>query len=410
MPVLRLKPDGLSLKKGQSVKISPAFDNLPKDVRAGKYEWTISDPQVAECRGGEVRGTGGGQTTLTCTATLTDGTKLSAVCTITVTVPVSEISYLSQAITVMAGDTFVPEIKVTPKDATNQRIVFSPANEQILSAGPDGQVTALKEGKTFLTAASEDNPNKKARITVTVTKRVGKADRELTFLGIPWESDCETCISLLKEKGFVSPEASSAAYQTEAIWFWPENDLLFSRISLWRKKVNAGARSPLIPQKTVGGYLPQTSTLIFLKEKNDDGSADEEKDRLVGVYFRYDSTQEKGSVIFLELLKRLEEQYGEFNRYLCADIPRYYKDLYEELKTAMDGAAQYSIREEGYDGYLEEYAICTIYGNNSTGIMLNMDTSETVTLFYGRTDAADMIRELEDAIPPESGILEDAGV
>ena len=39
-----------------------------------------------------------------------------------------------------------------------------------------------------------------------------------------------------------------------------------------------------------------------------------------------------------------------------------------------------------------------------------MDTSETVTLFYGRTDAADMIRELEDAVPPESGILEDAGV
>lgn len=408
-PALRLNQDGVLLKKGQSVKITPAVDHMPGGVRAGKYEWTSSDPQVAEYRNGTVRGTGGGQATLTCSVTLTDGTTLTAGCMVTVTVPVSGISFPAQAVTVMAGDAFVPDIKVSPEDATNPGVLFSSSDEQILSVGADGQVTALAEGKAYLTAASEDNPNKKARITVTVTRRVGKADRELTFLGIPWESDCETCVRLLQEKGFVSGKATAGTY-AGAVWFWPENDLLFSRNSAWKKQVSSGANSPVIPQKTVGGYLPQTSRLIFLGEKNNDGSVDGESSRLIGVYFRFDGGQEKGAEIFCGLLKRLEEQYGEFNRYLCGDIPRYDQSLYGEIKTAMDGAAQYSTREPVYDGYLQEYAICTIYGTNHTGIMLNTDTGGTVTLFYGRTDAAELIRELEDATPAESGTMEDAGV
>ena len=257
-------------------------------------------------------------------------------------------------------------------------------------------------------AEGAHDPGMDDRITATAAKQAGKADSELTFMGIPWESDCETCFSLLKEKGFVTPETSAAAY-TGTVWFWPENDLLFSRNSTWRKQADTGARSSVIPQKTVGGYLPQTSTLVFLKGKNDDGSVNEGKDRLTGVYFRFGGGQGKGTEIFCELLKRLEEQYGKFNRYLCADIPRYFQDLYGAIRTAMDGAAQYSIQEEGYEGYLEEYAICTIYGTGRTGIMLNIDTSETVTLFYGRTDALNMIREIEDTASPESGITENTG-
>ncbi len=408
-PVLRLKPAELNLKKGYSAAVVPVVDNMPKGVRAGKYEWTVSDPRVAEYRNGTVQGIGGGQTTLTCSVTLTDGTPLSAECPVTVTVPVAGISFPTQAVTVMAGESFVPDIKVNPEGATNKHIVFSSSDEQVLSVGADGQVTAHTEGKAYLTAVSADNPDKKARITVMVTKRVGKADRELTFLGIPWGSDCETCVMLLREKEFVAPETTAGTYEG-TVWFWPENDLLFSRNSAWKKQLKTGARCPVIPRKTVGGYLPQTSTLIFLKGRNDDGSVDEEGSRLIGVYFRFDGRQEKGTEIFCELLKRLEEQYGEFNRYLCGDIPRYYQGVYGEIKTVMDGAAQYSIQEPGYDGYLEEYAICTIYGTNHTGIMLNTDTSGTVTLFYGRTDTAEMIRELEDAAPAESGIMEDAGV
>ena len=76
----------------------------------------------------------------------------------------------------------------------------------------------------------------------------------------------------------------------------------------------------------------------------------------------------------------------------------------------MNEAKEFQIQEPELDVYLGEYAICTIYGTNHTGIMLNMDANETVTLFYGRTDAPELIQELDSAMSGEQAILEDAGV
>jgi hypothetical protein len=42
--------------------------------------------------------------------------------------------------------------------------------------------------------------------------------------------------------------------------------------------------------------------------------------------------------------------------------------------------------------------------------MLNIDTNETVTLFYGRTDAPEMIRALQETVTMEPVRMEDAGV
>ena len=42
--------------------------------------------------------------------------------------------------------------------------------------------------------------------------------------------------------------------------------------------------------------------------------------------------------------------------------------------------------------------------------MLSMDMNESVTLFYGRTDAEALIRELEEALDTEQLVPEDAGV
>ena len=128
------------------------------------------------------------------------------------------------------------------------------------------------------------------------------------------------------------------------------------------------------------------------------------------MYFQFDNRHEKGTTVFCELLGKLENQYGEFRRYLQKDISRYYPELFSEIKEAMAGAEEYAIQEPGMEGYLGEYAICTIRGAENTGIMLNIDTNGTVTLFYGRTDAAGMIRELEEALQEETPELEDAGV
>lgn len=297
-------------------------------------------------------------------------------------------------------------------------IQFSSSDEQILSVGKDGSVTGLEAGKSVLTAVSEDNPAKKVTILVTVTRRIGKTDNELTFLGIPWGSDCETCINLLKEKGFIAEDARNRCSFTGTAWHWPENDLLFSRISSWRtlpvsfsdREVGAG-RTSLKPLKTVGGHMPQTATLIFLNGIGDDGQIDPDSTRLIGVYFNFDNRHEKGTTIFCDLLSRLEAQYGEFRRYQEKDIPRYYPDLYAEIKEVMTEPREYAVQEpETGDAYLGEYALCIIRGADNTGIMLNMDTNESVTLFYGRTDAPELIEELQQHMSDNSEVLEDIGV
>ena len=414
---LQLKPAEIDMQKGRSVKITATLVNNTKRIRLQKYDWVSSNPEVAECSGGTVKALAAGKTVVTCTATMVDGTELTAECPVTVTVPVTGIQSEEKTLTVMAGDTFVPAIEVMPEDATNPAIRLTFSDEQILSVGADGRVTALQPGKAILTAAAEDNPVKKITIPVTVTRLIGRTDKELTFLSIPWESDCETCIKILMEKGFVAEDARSRSSSTDLAWHWPENDLFFSRNSLWRtlpvafsdSETGAG-RTSLKPLKTVGGYMPQTATLIFLNGIGEDGQINPDSTRLIGVYFNFDNRHEKGATIFRELLKRLEEQYGEFRRYLCKDIQRYYPELYAEIGEAMTDATEFSVEEPGIDGYLGEYAICTIRGADRTGIMLNVDTNESVTLFYGRTDAPELIAELQQHMSDSSEALEDIGV
>ena len=416
-PELRLKPAELVLAKGRGAKVTPSVENAPKGARTKKTEWTSSNPEVAVYNGSTVRGVGAGQAVMTCTVMLTDGTILSAECAVTVTVPVSRIQAVTKSITVMAGDPLTPEIQVFPEDATNPGILYSSSDDRIVSVGEDGRITALAEGKATLTAASEDDPSKTVKIPVAVTKRIGKTDREITFLGIPWGSDCETCIRLLKAAEVISGEVQPRFSYTSTAWHWPENDLLFSRISAWRSlpaafadRQTGAARSSIQLKKTIGGYLPQTATLIFFNTVGSDGQVDPDVTSLAGVYFSFENRDGQGAAVFCGLLERLEEAYGEFTRYQSKDIPRYYPELNRKIKNAMSGAKEYAVQELGEGVYLGEYAICVIHGSGRTGIMLNIDTNETVTLFYGRTDAPEMIRALQETVTMEPVRMEDAGV
>lgn len=415
---LQLKPPELNLQKGRSSKISFSLVNNTKGTGLKKIEWVSSDPAVAECTGGTVKALSAGKAVVTCTAILNDGTVLTAECPISVTVPVTGIQAEEKTLTVMAGDTLVPKIGIIPEDATNPDIQFSSSDEQVLSVGPDGKVTALEAGKAVLTAVSADNPAKKVSIAVTITRRIGKTDSELTFLGIPWGSDCETCISQLKEKGFIAEETRSRCSFTGTAWHWPENDLLFTRISSWRTlpasfsdRGTGAGRTSLKPLKTVGGHMPQTATLLFLSGIGDDGQIDSDVTRLIGVYFNFDNRHEKGTTIFRDLLSRLEAQYGEFRRYQSKGIPRYYPELYAEIEEAMTEPTEYAVQEpETGDTYLGEYALCIIRGANHTGIMLNMDMNGSVSLFYGVTNAPELIDELQQHMSENSEVLEDIGV
>ena len=416
--ILSLDYTELTLSKGKARKISAYVSGLPEGVKTERnYEWTSSDPDVAVYLRGDIKALSGGQADITCSVSLSDGSVLSAVCRVTVHVPVASVKFVSGDLSVMEGDSFVPDVQVLPEDASNPAVVFSSSDEQIVALQEDGSLFAAAIGRAVITVRSADNPEKRAQTKVTVTRRIGKCDRVLTFQGIPWESSDETCFSMLKETGFINENVQPHSSFSASGWHWPENDLLFSQISTWRTlpvvfsdRRTGAERSTLSPLKTVGGYLPQTSTLVYLNGIGADGKVDPEITRLIGVYFSFDNRHEKGTEVFSGLLARLEKEYGEFTRYASRYLARYYPDLYASISAQLAGAQEYDIQLPGSSQYLGEGVVCTMYGRNNTGIMLSMDTSGTVTLFYGRTDAEAMIREVADILDNETVELEDAGV
>ena len=413
---VRLDPVQVTMKKGGTRRITATVVGLPAGVKTKHFAWATSDPGVAVYKDGNIRAIGYGEAVLTCSALLTDGTTRWAECRVTVTVPVNSLQADNRKMDVMAGDVFAPAVRAVPAEA-DQSIRYTSSDESVVRPTQDGMLEAVSEGQATVTAASESSPDKQVRITVSVTRRLGKAEGPLTFQGIPWESDSETCILLLKESGFIAEDVQNRAGYSNSVWHWPEKDLLFTRDSAWRslpveftdQKVGA-KRTSLNPQKTVGGFMPQVSTLVYLNGTGEDGKIDTETTRLIGVYFSFDNRHEKGTTIFTRLLGRLEEQYGAFNRYISKDFSRYYPDLYAALAGSVKDATAYSIQELGDDLYLGEYVLCTLHGQDNSGIMLRIDTNESVTLFYGRTDAEALISGLKEALSTEAEDLEDAGV
>ena len=415
--ILLLEPEEIRLNKDAIQWVKAEVINLTGSLRAKNYEWTTSDERIFTCESGSVRGVNGGHAVLTCTVTLTDGTRLSTECPVYVRIPVSRLVAEENEIEVTAGESFHPLIKAVPEEATNQEVVFSSSDEQIVRIGEDGMPVAEAAGKAVLTAVSADNPDKRLTIQVTVRRKTGKAEGELTFQGLSWEDNFAGCLQMLKDTGFISPESQNRCVFSDSIWFWPENDLLFSRNSAWKTipvcftdQKKGTARISIDPQKTIGGSLPQTTTLIFLNGISENGQVDPEITRLIGVYIHFDNRHQKGTELFRSLMTRLEEQYGEFTRYMQEDIPKYYPNLYNEIMDLTEDAILYGTQELGEDVYLGEYVLCTIRGENNTGIMLSIDMSESVTLYYGKTDAAERIRELQAILEADREIREEAGV
>ena len=331
-------------------------------------------------------------------------------------VKVKSISLGSNKIEVMAGDTFTPDVRFKPEDATNKAVTMTSSDEKVVRVGENGQLEAVYAGKATVTVTAVDG-GKTAKLNVTVTKKLGKYDGELTFQGLEWGSDYKTAYKKLAEDGLVE-DREPYAYNSIYLHFWPENELLFANFDSWyglpvafRDRDIGAAEVNLDLQKKIGGYIPQNAELCFLNGVGADGKVDPEKTELYGVYLYFDRKIENSAQMFVDLLSKLEAQYGEFTKYMAKDMTRKYnKDIYTVIKNSMEGAKLYSYRELGRDLYLMDEAICTLHGKNNTGILLMIDSSGNVTLFYGKTNSLEQIRGIQrilEALPDDKG---DAGL
>ncbi len=138
----------------------------PEDATIKDIIYESSDESVVTVdKYGNIEAVGEGTATIT-VYSKDDPTKSDTV-TVTVKIPVTEITVDKTVINLNKGDTD----KITPtvnEDATNKKVIYESSDETVVKVDENGNIEAVGEGEATITVKSEDDPNVKKEIKVTV--------------------------------------------------------------------------------------------------------------------------------------------------------------------------------------------------------------------------------------------------
>ena len=138
--------------------------------------------------------------------------------------------------TILAGDTFKLKTTITPANAGTKMVTFATANKKICTVDKNGIVTAIKAGKTEITAVSVSNTKIVAKCTVIVLAPT-KRGESWTWDTSPFETTWYTGI---------------AGYAKE----WKPNDVLFDKVVTEKTGVkNIVFSSPSDGQDKLGAMI-----------------------------------------------------------------------------------------------------------------------------------------------------------
>ena len=167
---ITLNKTKLSLDVPQTYQLTATI--TPSDASNKTLNWTSSNPAAATVdANGLVTAVGNG--TAVIKAESTDGTGISASCTVTVVdpskIPVSGIALDKNTLSLEAMEDYQLTATVSPTNAANKGLVWSSSNEAVATVDSDGKVTAVAKGTVTITAAAADGYGASASCTVTVT-------------------------------------------------------------------------------------------------------------------------------------------------------------------------------------------------------------------------------------------------
>ena len=114
----------------------------PADATNKKVTWKSSNAAVATVdAAGKVTGVKAGEATIT--VTTEDGAK-TAVCKVTVTMPVSGVTLNKTSLTLNIGANETLTATVAPADATNKKVTWKSSDAAVATVDANGKVTAVK--------------------------------------------------------------------------------------------------------------------------------------------------------------------------------------------------------------------------------------------------------------------------
>lgn len=166
-----IRTDTTTVNLGEEIKmyieLDPKNSSEYADV-VNSIAWSSDDPQIAEVDDGIVTGISKGTTTINITTKMHPSVFLYSL-NVTVHVPVESIVMAQEALELIIGEKYNFVAKVLPEDASNLDLLWRSSDESIATVNSSGEIQAIAEGETTITAISTDDPEKTGTVNVIVT-------------------------------------------------------------------------------------------------------------------------------------------------------------------------------------------------------------------------------------------------
>ena len=165
---ISIEPSPAALDKGQTLKLVATVN---EDATNKNITWSSADESIVSVDAeGVVTGVDYGTATITVFSE--SNPEVKATCEVTVVyVPVTSIS-ISQTTATLEGGETVNLMATVNEDASNKKIIWTSANENVATVNSDGTVVGLHIGTTTITGTSEANPELTVTCEVTVTSNL----------------------------------------------------------------------------------------------------------------------------------------------------------------------------------------------------------------------------------------------
>ena len=157
---------------GSAIQLTAGFE--PEDAAIRAVTWTSRNPAIATVdENGAVTGVKRG--TATIVATAADGSKKAGAIQVTVTQPVTGITFAKETYTVNTKRSVQVRPKVLPANASDTVLTWTSSDEAVATV-KNGVITGVKAGACTITCASRSDPDVTASVTVEVHQPVTKIE------------------------------------------------------------------------------------------------------------------------------------------------------------------------------------------------------------------------------------------
>ena len=170
--VTNLPSGTLTLKKGKSKTLKVSVSTSNSKV-SKKVVFKSSNTKVATVSSkGKITAKKNGTAKITVSSKV--NAKKKTVITVKVGTPVTKVTLNKKTAKITQGKKIKLKATLTPKKASNKKVIWTSSNKKIAKVSSNGTVTAVKKGSATITATAADGSGKKASCNITVTAKSQK--------------------------------------------------------------------------------------------------------------------------------------------------------------------------------------------------------------------------------------------